>query len=123
MDELPRWLFLRGQASPPPERIPLRAGPLTLIFDNGDIRYVRYGEAEVLRRVYVAVRDANWRTVPFTIVEQHVEPSERSFHVRYLGRFRQGDVDVAGLIQITGDQDGTIRFTFEGMARSSFKRN
>src|SRR4051794_2809244 len=103
MDDLPRWPFLRGQALPPPERIPLQAGPLTLILENGDIRYVRFGETEVLRRVYVAVRDAHWRTPPLTIAEQHVEQGERSFLVRYLGRFQRGDVDLAALVTITGD--------------------
>jgi hypothetical protein len=123
MDDLPRWPFLRGQAFPPPERIPLQAGPLTLILESGDIRYLRYGETEVLRRVYVAVRDATWRTPPMTISEQHVEQAERSFLVRYLGRFRQGDIDLAALVTITGDTDGTIRFSFEGAAHSTFQRN
>ncbi len=31
---------------------------------NGELRYLRVGDVEVLRRVYVAVRDRLWRTIP-----------------------------------------------------------
>ncbi|HEY6763058.1 MAG TPA: hypothetical protein VI318_26385 [Baekduia sp.] len=42
----------------------LRAGPLTLLLDERDIRRVRWREVELVRRLGVAVRDPGWRTVP-----------------------------------------------------------
>jgi hypothetical protein len=123
MDDLPRWPFLRGQSVPPPERVPLHAGPLTLTLENGDIRYVRFGDVEVLRRIYVAVRDANWRTPPMTISNLQIERAERSFTVRYVGRFQQRDLDFAMLVLVEGHPDGTVRFAFDGVARTTFQRN
>src|ERR1051325_7393980 len=35
---------------------PLIAGPLSLRFDTGDLRYITLREREVVRRIYVAVR-------------------------------------------------------------------
>ncbi len=46
-----------------PEQRVLRAGPLTMLYENGDLRYIRLGEHEIVRRLYVAVRDRNWGTV------------------------------------------------------------
>lgn len=31
-----------------PEAVPLRAGPLTLVFEAGDLRYIRYGDDEIV---------------------------------------------------------------------------
>jgi D-apionolactonase len=45
----------------------LRAGAATMRYENGGIRYIRIGSYEILRRVYVAVRDHNWGTVPARI--------------------------------------------------------
>ena len=39
---------------------PLVAGPLRLDYDSGDIRCVRLGNEEILRRIYVAFQDRNW---------------------------------------------------------------
>jgi D-apionolactonase len=41
-------------------KLELRAGPLEMLLEPGGLRYVRLGEREVLRRVYVGVRDPNW---------------------------------------------------------------
>src|SRR2546423_1421996 len=100
MDDLPRWPFLRGQNTPPAERTSLQAGPLALILENGDVRYVRFGDVEVLRRIYVAVRDAAWRTLPMTVADLRIERGERSFTVRYVGRFQQREIDFAMLVVI-----------------------
>ena len=60
---LPKNVLTYGRGAPLPERTPLRAGPLTLFYEAGDLRYVKPGDREILRRVYVAVRDRNWGTV------------------------------------------------------------
>ena len=56
--------LLSGTDKPEPPQVRLRAGPLSLFYDNGDLRYIRLGEYEVIRRIYAAVRDRNWRTIP-----------------------------------------------------------
>ncbi|RPH61099.1 MAG: hypothetical protein EHM81_04965 [Chloroflexi bacterium] len=61
---LDRNTLCYGSPAPLPEQIPLRAGPLHLLYENGSLRHLRYGREEVLLNVYVAVRDHNWGTVP-----------------------------------------------------------
>src|SRR5689334_6644193 len=41
----------------------LQAGPLHVKFQDGELRYLYVGNKEVVRRVYFAVRDANWNTI------------------------------------------------------------
>ncbi len=40
----------------------LKTGPLELALDGADLRYVRFAGTEIVRRLYVAVRDEQWAT-------------------------------------------------------------
>jgi hypothetical protein len=42
----------------------LRAGPMTLSYESGDLRGIRLGRRQVVQRIYSAVRDRDWGTVP-----------------------------------------------------------
>ena len=64
---LPRNVLYYGSESSLPTRTPLRAGPLSLFFEAGGLRYIRFGEREVLRRIYMALRDRNWHTLPLEL--------------------------------------------------------
>ncbi|MDX2032287.1 MAG: hypothetical protein SF339_16555, partial [Blastocatellia bacterium] len=92
-------------------------------FDNGDLRYIRWGDREILRRVYAAVRDRNWETIPAHISNLGCEAGVASFHISYDAAHREREIDFVWRGEITGDEEGTIRFTFEGEARSTFLRN
>ena len=63
MDAAPtRAVTLYGtEQEDPPARV-LRAGPLSAEFENGALRYVRFGGIEVLRAIAFLVRDENWGT-------------------------------------------------------------
>src|ERR1051325_2741428 len=76
--------LLFGQAEPLPEQIELRAGPVSLLFEDGSIRYLRLGEREILRRIYAAVRDQEWRTVPGRIRDLRIERAEDSFRINFV---------------------------------------
>lgn len=54
---LSQSILYYGTEVPLPERIPLRAGPLQMVYDEADLRSIRLGEWEILRRIYVAIRD------------------------------------------------------------------
>jgi hypothetical protein len=110
---------------PAPRLLPLRAGPLTLWFDpaGGDLRYIRLGEREVVRRIYVAVRDRYWRTVPVTISQLEVAQKERSFALSFVADHRQGDIAFRWQGQIAGEKTGQITYQMDGAALSSFLRN
>ncbi len=112
-----------GCDAPPPAPIPLRAGPLSLIILDGDLRYIQLGEDEILRRIYVAVRDPNWGTVPGTLTNLEMDVRERTFHITYDVEHRQGPIDFVWHAVLDGEADGTITVAMDGTARSTFRRN
>jgi hypothetical protein len=120
---LPRNVLYYGKDEPLPARQPLRAGPLTAFFEEGGLRYIRLGEREVLRRIYIAVRDQNWGTVPTIISNLRVEQAVDSFEISYDAENKQGEVDFAWTGRITGNAEGKIEFSMDGKARSTFLRN
>ena len=120
---LPTRVLLYGVDEPLPERIPLRAGPLTLTWEAGDLRYIRYGETEVLRRIYVAIRDRNWDTAPNGMSNLVIEAGEDTFRITYDVENRLGDLHFTWRGEITGGADGAIRFGMDGVARTTFLKN
>ena len=102
---------------------PLRAGPLSLFLDAGDLRYVKWGGCEVVRRIYAAVRDHNWDTVAGVISDLDVRTSAAGFRVSYVSTHRRDGIHFIWRADIRGADDGSIRFTFDGDAKSTFRRN
>ena len=132
MNQLPLNVLYYGKAEPLPKQKELCAGPLSLIFEAGDLRYIRLGGNEILRRVYVAIRDRNWDTVPPIISNVEIADGGNSFRITYDVENRQAAVgpDSVGDDSnffwqgtITGDADGTVTFDMDGEALSTFKRN
>ncbi len=120
---LSRNVLLYGAEKPLPERIPLRAGPLSLNYENGDLRTIRLGRHEILRRIYVAIRDHNWDTALPRLANVRVEAGGNSFRISYDVENKLGDIDFFWQGEITGQPDGAIRFVMDGVARSAFPRN
>jgi len=112
-----------GSEEPLPRRVPLRAGPLSLVYEAGDLRYIRLGRDEILRRVYVAVRDHNWATIVPRLDNVRIERGDQEFRVSYDAIHQERDVDFAWHGTIEGSADGTIRFVMAGEVRSNFRRN
>ncbi len=112
-----------GRDDPLPEQYELRAGPLSLVYEAGGLRYIRLGDREILRRIYVAVRDHNWDTIPATFSNRHIDMGEETFYITYDAVHRQRDIDFLWHAALTGDAQGTITFTMEGVARATFRRN
>lgn len=104
-------------------RVALRAGHLTLDYDAGSLRYLRFGDQEVLRQIYAAVRDHDWATVIGVLHDEQIERHADHFRITYTATHQQGDVDFTWRGEIVGTADSTITFTFDGVANSSFKRN
>lgn len=123
MEPLPLNFLRHGAAESLPKRHMLRAGPLSLVFEAGDIRYVKLGEREVIRRIYGAVRDRNWGTVPAEITNLSFADSDQAFRITYTATHRRDDIHFVWQAEIVGTADGGLRFSFEGEARSSFLRN
>jgi hypothetical protein len=103
--------------------VPLRAGPLRLVFDRGELRWIRLGEREVLRGIYAAVRETGWATVPAVLEDLEIHAEPESFRISFVARHRRGDVVMDWRAQIEGTPEGRIAYVIDGTAGSSFLRN
>jgi len=106
-----------------PDGIPLRSGPFSLLYEEGDLRYIKLGEYEVIRRVHVAVRDSIWRTISPRLGNLKLEVDADSFRITYDAENVEGEIDFAWQAEIFGTPSGTITFRMKGSARSNFRRN
>jgi hypothetical protein len=113
-----RLRLLHGTEAPLPELRPLRAGPVSLLLDGIDLRYLRIGDTELVRRVYSAVRDVDWDTVPAEISGYEVDAADSGFRVEFDARHARGEIDFEWHGTIAGDASGRIEYLFDGRARS-----
>ncbi len=122
---LTKTLIYYGREEAPPEPLALRAGPLSMRFDpdNAFLRQVRLGEREVVRAVYAAVRDETWGTVPPRVHNLETDIAHDRFTLSFDVECRKGEVDFLWRGTIRGETDGTVTYTLDGTARSTFLRN
>jgi hypothetical protein len=121
MTALPtRYELWYGRDEPPAERRLLRAGPLELQLDNTDLRYGRAGSTEVVRRLYVAIRDGEWNTIPAEVSGLQVEATGDRFEIRFEARNRAAEIDFRWRCAIEGAPDGTVTAEMDGVAESDF---
>ena len=120
---LPLSVLYYGVDHSLPAQTALRAGPLSLVYEAGDLRYIRLGDQELLRRVYVAVRDHNWDTAPAVLSDVIMDIAADHFRIGYTATNRLRDIDFVWRGEIVGSADGTVRFRMDGEARTSFRRN
>ena len=123
MNQLPLRMLYYGKDESLPEGTQLRAGPLSMVFEAGDLRYIRFDDHEILRRVYVAVRDHNWDTILPQLSNVQIEGEGDAFRITYDVENKHGELDFFWQGTITGDADGSIIFSMDGEARSTLRRN
>ena len=101
----------------------LRAGPLTVTLDRGELRWVRLGEHEALRGIYGSVRGPGWVSVPPRISGLRVDASDEAFTVTFDALHEHGPLGFSWAGRIEGDRDGTLRYVLDGRALTSFEKN
>jgi hypothetical protein len=116
-------VFLDGRAERPAQPLALQAGPLSLIFDDAGLRYIRFGQREVVRRIYCAARDENWGTVPGAISNLQPDVRDNSFRIEFDIRHVQAEIDFAWHGTICGEPSGRIVFAMDGVANRTFRKN
>ncbi len=102
---------------------PLVAGPVRLDYDSGDIRCVRLGDEEILRRVYVAFQDRNWTARPWRIEGEEIDDRGDSFTIRVTARGSFDAEPFTWTVEIDGHADGTLRYALRGETSAPFLRN
>ncbi len=107
----------------PSDRIRLAAGPVSAVFEDGFLRYIRLGTVEIVRGLYSAVRDHNWDTIPGRIRDFRMERGDDSFALRYVSEHRREGILFSWTAEITGAPDGTITYSMDGTVLSTFRKN
>jgi len=105
------------------QRRHLRAGPLSLVLENGALRYLTLGDQEVVRGVYAALRDHDWATIEPRFTRYHVDDGGDSFSATFSAEHREREIEFVWEGKIEGTVEGTVTFSFDGEARSTFRRN
>ena len=112
--------LLHGTDAPFADMSLLRAGPATVLLDGIDLRYLRIGGTELVRRVYAAVRDVDWDTVPGVVSGLEIEESDDSFRVEFVARHARREVDFTWHGTITGTATGRVEYVLDGHAGAAF---
>ena len=124
---LPQFVRWYGKDEPLPARVALRAGSLRLVWEEGDLRTVRSGGSEVLRRIYVAIRDRNWGTVPNQLTNVQMEVADDHFVITFDAANRQGEgegrIDFTWRGRVEGTPEGVLTFAIDGEANTTFFKN
>ena len=101
----------------------LRAGDLSMVYENGFLRYIKLGDYEVLRMIYFALRDHNWDTMPGQIVDEELDIQERSFSISYTWKSTSADFPFFWNVDIKGTSDEQVVFSIEGEATADVRKN
>ena len=105
--------------------IQFKAGPVRALWQPQDtfLRLIRIGDVEVLRGIYIALRDENWGTIPPIIEDYRCWQGEESTKIEFGLRWKTETVDFRSKVRLHGQSDGSITYSFEGQAFSRFKKN
>ncbi|HUX97019.1 MAG TPA: hypothetical protein VMV47_14885 [Bacteroidales bacterium] len=116
-----RHIWCGGHIQKPAVRV--QAGTLSMLYENGSIRYISAGKNEIIRMVYSAVRDREWLSVKPVITSEWIERSSDSFRIEYKCNYITSEIEFAASYIIEGKPDNTITFILEGEAKSTFEKN
>ena len=127
-----RWIpllllgaFLSAAETKAAAPIPLRAGPATMVFepDNAFLRYLKVGPHEILRGITAPVRNPFWGTVLPVVSKVELADEGDHFTLTFEALCREREIDFLWHGTIKGSARGEIEYTFDGTARSTFRRN
>ena len=101
----------------------LRAGPVSAVFDNGQLRYIRVNDTEVLRAIAFLVRDENWGTFMPEISNLKVKQGKSGFRVTYRARCADAKRALIYDAEITADAAEGLKFSATATPETDFLTN
>lgn len=117
-------ILYHGNPDPRPVEHTLRAGNLTVTYQNGLLRSIRLGNREILRNIYFALRDENWATIPAHITDEQIDAGEGSFRVSFVCTHAREEAQIIRWnCELTGSESGEVRFSIDGTVLQAFQRN
>lgn len=99
-------------------------GSLELLFDRETlfIRRIRWRGVEAIRAIYAAVRDQSWATIPAKITKLVTRELPESVAIDFSAECRAQEIHYVYEAKIVATA-ASVRFDFQGEARSDFFRN
>lgn len=116
----PRAIALTGTEQPDVAGRTLKAGPMSVEFDNGQLRYLKVNGVEVLRAIGFLIRDRNWGTAAPEISNLRIEQRADSFSVSFHAVCRIGSQELSYDATIGGSRDGNLEFTGTAVPKTDF---
>ncbi|HLN54986.1 MAG TPA: hypothetical protein VK207_03275 [Bacteroidales bacterium] len=123
MEDLEDRLIYHGGHDSNDKQINLKAGPLSVIYENGNLRHITADGHELVRMIYMAVRDREWLTVKPEISGEEFGIYPDSFQIKYVACYSFGDIRFFARFRIEGKTDGSLVCRFEGKSLSDFEKN
>lgn len=120
---LTRAIRLTGTDAAEGKRRTLHAGPISAVFDNGALRYIRYRGVEVLRGISYLVRDSNWGTYAPAISKLKIRETKDGFSIDYAATAKDKAQGLDYVARIAASAKGTLSFQVTGTPRSDFVTN
>jgi D-apionolactonase len=115
------WSIARGVAEPGPQPVGLAAGDASLVLFGGDVRYYKLGGRELLRRLYVAVRNEAWETLPAVHSPPQIHyQADGGVRATYEATVEDGAVRFSWSSEIVLGPFGDLTYSMTGTAGSSF---
>jgi hypothetical protein len=98
----------------------LSAGPLSVEFENGQLRYLKVNGVEVLRAIGFLVRDKNWGTATPAVSNLKIDQRADGFSIAF-----HADVTIEGQklaydATIEGSKEGNLVFTGTAVPKTDF---
>ena len=113
--------LLYGEQRKDPVMEYVNAGPISLKFQDGELRYLRVGGKEIVRRIYFAVRDTRWDTAMPKFSKLDIQTDKDRFEISMEATSRNDIADYSWRGLIVGTADGKITFSVSGEAGTDFK--
>jgi D-apionolactonase len=101
----------------------LRSGVISMLYEGGNLRYIRAGGHEIIRMIYFAVRDKDWLTISPVISEEKIEKKRNGFEIGYKAHYRYKDIDFEAFISIVSSPGNRLIVEMKGQANSTFLKN
>ncbi|HZP93661.1 MAG TPA: hypothetical protein VFB20_12380 [Burkholderiales bacterium] len=120
MKNVSRAIKLCGTEQPDVIGRILKAGPMQVEFDNGQLRYLKINGVEVLRAIGFLVRDENWGTYVPAIGNLDVDQRADGFSVSFHAVCSRPGQEIAYDARIEGRADGSLEFTGTATPKTDF---
>ena len=101
----------------------LQAGPLSVCYQDADLRDIRLGSIEILRRVYMVFQDRNWTARPWIVNRADIDDRGDNFSVRVEAKGTFDATPMYWTARIEGTHEGVITYQITGGTHAPFLRN